>query len=176
MGLHARLLPGQEFSLETQDLQGSKVHLGGKGAIRVIELWATWCEPCSKADEVVRRISTRFPEVRAIGVSVDTDPATAQEFIASGNRSTESVHLPGGMAAAKRFLGVTALPFLLVLDREGRVVGTTVGYTVFLESKLAKWIQVAAGDLTASTDQGERNASSMSAQSMSAEPSIHSPR
>ena len=102
----------------------------GKGRVTVVDFWATWCAPCRVS---MPRIQEVWREYAPRGVdlySVDTDDpgadreAQVKEFLLS-NGLTFPVVLDDG-TASKAF-SVAALPTMLVLDRDARVVWNHTG-------------------------------------------------
>jgi thiol-disulfide isomerase/thioredoxin len=101
-----------------------------KGRVTVVDFWATWCAPCRVS---MPRIQEVWREYAPRGVdlySVDTDDpgadreAQVKEFLLS-NGLTFPVVLDDG-TASKAF-SVAALPTMLVLDRDARVVWNHTG-------------------------------------------------
>ncbi len=68
----------------------------------LIDFWASWCNPCRVFSPVVDEIAEEIPGVKVGKVNVDEEPELAREF------------------------DVMSIP-MLVLFRDGQVVGTSVG-------------------------------------------------
>jgi thiol-disulfide isomerase/thioredoxin len=120
--LHQLVLP---------DLEGRPQPLAQwQGKILVINFWATWCEPCR--DEVpvlVRTQEKRWADgVQIVGIGIDS-PGKIREFA-----RTYRINYPLAVAGLDavditRKLGNRAggLPYTVVLDRSGRLVGSHLG-------------------------------------------------
>src|SRR2546426_7651311 len=101
-----------------------------KGRVTVVDFWATWCAPCRVS---MPRIQTVWREYGPRGVdlySVDTDDpgadreAQVKEFLLQ-NRLEFPVVLDDGSASSA--FSISALPTLLVLDRDAHVVWNHTG-------------------------------------------------
>jgi thiol-disulfide isomerase/thioredoxin len=128
-------------ALSAETLDGTAIPLRGPGPPRLVELWATWCEPCARAAAAARPVLARHPRVRAYAVAVDDDRgAVASHASAVG----EVLVLAGGAADAAR-AGFDRLPTFVALDARGRVVGAVTGLTPNLAAALDRLLRHAEG-------------------------------
>ncbi|MDO9378180.1 MAG: TlpA disulfide reductase family protein [Nocardioidaceae bacterium] len=101
---------------------GPAVSLAGlRGTPTVVNLWASWCEPCRDELPVLARLHERAGDrLRVIGVDYqDGDPAAALELAASAGVSYPSVSDPDG--TLRDALRVVALPQTVFVDADGTV-------------------------------------------------------
>lgn len=105
-----------------RSLTGAPLSLASlQGRVVVLNFWASWCGPCRKELPRLAGLDAELAKSggRVIAVSVDSDPRNAAEFATR--------HAPGmtlyhdGPDGLVRALDVPALPFTLVLDRDGTV-------------------------------------------------------
>lgn len=117
------------FSLER--LQGGQVTLASlRGQVVVIDFWATWCPPCRAEMPWLVQLGKRFESrgVAFVAISEDDPPGQVplvtefarevpglEHFAVLGNPEVESEY------------GVTSLPTLFIIDRQGRLVRQLTG-------------------------------------------------
>ena len=92
-----------------------------RGEVVVVNFWASWCAPCRKElpalDALHREIAKSHG--RVLAVSIDLDPANVRRFV-QRLRLTMPVYHDGPDGLAHE-LDLRALPFTVVLDRDGAV-------------------------------------------------------
>ena len=104
---------------------GRAVRLSGlTGMPTVINLWASWCEPCRKELPLLAKADREYAErVRFIGIDVaDTAPESALRLAQeSGVTYPQLVDRGGRTRAPLRYMG---LPQTVFVDEQGRMVFT----------------------------------------------------
>jgi cytochrome c biogenesis protein CcmG/thiol:disulfide interchange protein DsbE len=96
------------------------------GRPTLVNLWATWCEPCREEMPLLQEAYTRHgQQVRFLGIDVQDDPEAARWFL--DEFGIEYPHAVDSDGALLRALGMRGLPVTLVQDEEGRVIGRQVG-------------------------------------------------
>lgn len=108
--------PGARMSLA--DLKGEAV---------LIDFWASWCGPCTLQAPIVDRVGKKYAGrgLRVVGINVDD---TEEMAIAHARKLGVSypILLDAG-SDAQRAYGVSRLPSLVVVDKEGKVSSFTSG-------------------------------------------------
>ncbi|MDP1563364.1 MAG: redoxin family protein [Pirellulaceae bacterium] len=108
-------LAGQPFSLEKL-----------KGKTVVIHFWATWCEPCKAEFADLQSLHAKYGKdgFEIVSVSVDESKADVEAYLTKNRlpwlHLFEEGGLEGSPLAAQ--LGVIALPTMIMIDREGKVI------------------------------------------------------
>lgn len=109
-----------------QSLEAAKKRAQVEKKVIFLDLWAEWCGPCQALKKNV------FPTSEAQAVLKKVIPLEVMV------EKRDGTPMPEGQALAKKF-HLQAFPSLFILDAQGNVVRTNVGY---LDAKgLAKFIQ-----------------------------------
>lgn len=111
-------LPPLEYRLRTGEPWTSSA---AAGRVLVIDVWATYCQPCRKAFPKLSQLAAAYPDTAiVIGVSVDEEDDVVETFLREvpaafliARDPTQTVQ-SGPLALSK-------LPTLLVVDRRGRI-------------------------------------------------------
>jgi peroxiredoxin len=117
-----------DFTLE--DMHGSKVRLSDfKGKAILLNYWATWCGPCKVEIPIFNELYAEYKDrgLVILGVSVDDDRPTLQEFV-KRTPMTYPVLLAAGQEDVLEAAGpVFGYPTSFYIDRTGAVCGRHVG-------------------------------------------------
>jgi thiol-disulfide isomerase/thioredoxin len=136
--------PAIAFSLKTPD--GKEVTLESlKGRIVVLDFWATWCGPCKLAMPALQKLHERYAgkPVSIIGVNcMEPDSAEAVKYMEK--EKFTYMQLLGGDDLVTAY-GISGIPTLIVIDAQGNVLGSEVGFSPDLEKKLSAEIDKALG-------------------------------
>lgn len=108
-----------------ENLSGDVVTLQSlRGAPVLINVWATWCEPCRHELPVLEKLHARFRErgLRVIALNVDHDqPRESVASFVKRRDLTLDVWIDP-QDRASRALGIATLPVTLLLDARGKVI------------------------------------------------------
>jgi cytochrome c biogenesis protein CcmG, thiol:disulfide interchange protein DsbE len=85
----------------------------------VVNLWATWCQPCRRELPLLDRYASRYPSVSFAGVAIGEQPGDASDMVAQLGITFPQYADPD--AAAADALGVSGLPVTVVVDGDGEV-------------------------------------------------------
>ncbi|MEZ6138462.1 MAG: thioredoxin-like domain-containing protein [Pirellulaceae bacterium] len=100
-----------------------------EGKVVLVDFWATWCVPCMREIPTIRSAYEGLHDqgFEVLSVNMDENLEDAQKFLDNQrfawttHRSADTEALGFKSAFAQR-LGISAIPFMLLVDREGNVV------------------------------------------------------
>ncbi len=133
--------PAPELSF--QDLSGNWVALADfKGKLVLLNLWATWCQPCLKEMPSLEKLQgSREDKLTVAAVSEDRGGKNIVEpFIAKLGLDKVKPYLDPKSAVGHAF-SVRGLPTTLIIDSGGKVVGRVEGAAEWDSDKMAKVLQ-----------------------------------
>ncbi len=103
-----------------------------KGKVIVLNFWATWCGPCKKELPSLSQLSSDLKDknFKMIGISVDDDQATVDNFLNANKLSYTILHEPAGLVS--KYMSVTGqnenvIPQTYIIDKQGKVVEALIG-------------------------------------------------
>jgi thiol-disulfide isomerase/thioredoxin len=119
------------LALSLPDAAGKEQSIGQwRGKVVVVNFWATWCAPCREEMPEFVKAQSEFGSkgLQFVGIAVD-DADKAERL--SKELGLNYPTLIGGYGAVElsKTLGnrLAALPFSIIVDRQGRVVHTQLG-------------------------------------------------
>lgn len=97
------------------------------GRVLLLDFWATWCDPCLAELPNVQQVyrTQHAAGFDIISVSLDRDKTALTDFIAQGEMPWTHVYnadQPRGESVAAKY-GVNAIPFMVLVGRDGRIAG-----------------------------------------------------
>ena len=122
------------------DLQGRSVSLSDlRGQVVLLNIWATWCEPCRQEMPSMQRLNQQMaPQgLKIVAVSIDAAP----------NQPSDGGHAGGDVAAFVREFGITfpvwvdpsgdiqqlyrttGVPESFVISKDGTIIKKVIGAT-----------------------------------------------
>jgi peroxiredoxin len=113
-----------------------------QGQLLVLNFWATWCAPCVEEMPELQKVQQDYAErgVAVVGLGID-NTAAIRRF-----RDEQGISLPllvagaGGSEIARQFGNASgALPYTVLIDREGRIVQARLGR--IREQELRGWLE-----------------------------------
>lgn len=129
------------YQQRLRDGVGNEKDLGAlKGQAVVVNFWATWCAPCVEEIPMFSRVHAEQDGVAFVGLGIDS-PGNVTGFNARFKPSYPLfVAGAAGTELARAFGDASgALPFTVLLDRDGRIVQSRLGKVD--EATLRAWIK-----------------------------------
>jgi cytochrome c biogenesis protein CcmG, thiol:disulfide interchange protein DsbE len=99
-----------------------------RGMVILLNVWATWCEPCRLEMPSMQRLHARFGggAFRVVAVSIDEeDSSRVSRFAEELGITFDILHDRPG--AIQRIYRTTGVPETFLIDREGTIVKKVIG-------------------------------------------------
>lgn len=125
--------PGELPPFTARDLEGNAVPSSQfDGAVRIVDVWATWCPPCRMEIPHFIELTNRYPELKVVGISVDDGPEVVQEYMQEAGVNYTMLMDDGttvqSLAQATSEGAINAIPTTFVVGRDGRIASVHIGY------------------------------------------------
>jgi thiol-disulfide isomerase/thioredoxin len=130
------------------DLTGNTVNLSEfTGKIVLVNLWATWCEPCLREMPSLARMQLRLGDkITVVAVSEDRGGSkTVEPFIDKLELKSIKTYLDP-KSTAERAFKVRGLPTSFLIDRQGRILGRVEGAAEWDSPELLDILKSFLGD------------------------------
>ncbi len=130
------LASGEAPPLTGTTLTGSALHLASyRGEPVLVHFWASWCPVCRAMDGVVDAIAG---DHRVITVALQSGEADEiRRYMAEGDLGFTVIPDPDGSIAGR--WGVPGVPASFVLDPEGRIAYSTIGFSTETGLRARLW-------------------------------------
>ena len=126
------LLAGGEFTLSQH-----------RGTVVVLNFWASWCPPCVAKMPSTQASSENFgDQVIFLGINIGESLDLVQEFIEEGGY-TFPIGLDEGRVIHGDLYPSPGIPFTVVVDRDGVIVGELIGWNDDIAEELYAMIESA---------------------------------
>lgn len=99
-----------------------------RGKVVYVDYWASWCVPCRKSFPWMNEMQARYKDkgLVIVAISVDTDAAAAERFLAKTPANFIVAYDPASVTADA--LDLPGMPTSFLLDRKGEIVWRHVGF------------------------------------------------
>ena len=110
-----------------------------RGQVVLVDVWATWCEPCRDALPLYQDLHTEFAPrgLEVITINVDSEPSAIDLFLESAKVSLPVLRDPDAHFAEPN-LKVKLMPTAFLIDKQGVIRFVHEGFD---EGELSTWLQ-----------------------------------
>ena len=131
-----------DFTLPAVD--GSMVSMSDySGKVVLVDFWATWCPPCLEMIPILSKLHKKYSDkgLVILGVSLDNEGLGMLGTFVHENMIPYKVVM-GDKKIGRAFGGVSSIPTLYLVDRDGRLVRKLTGYHSYaqLEEQVKKYL------------------------------------
>lgn len=98
-----------------------------RGRPLIINVWASWCDPCRAEMASLDRLAWTEPahHFSIIGISTDDDAAQAKEWLKASNATINQ--FIDTRLQMENMLGASRIPLTVLVDADGRIVDKIYG-------------------------------------------------
>ena len=120
--------------------------------LTVIDFWATWCSPCTKALPKLNELYHKYQDkgIRFIGLNIDSpkNNAKIKPFVKAHKITYPVLKDPNSQLASR--LNITSVPTLLIINSKNEIVYRHQGYRTgdekIVEDELKKLLGVSLNE------------------------------
>ncbi|MGL6225386.1 MAG: TlpA family protein disulfide reductase [Thermoguttaceae bacterium] len=127
-------LPGNPMPFVGVTPNGTKINSNDfKDKVVLVDFWASWCQPCLASIPVLKDLYKKYrgQGFEIVGVNVDNTPQDLQKYvdkeIIPWTQICDSSLSEKGGKKISDYYGVTELPTLILIGKNGKVVATDFG-------------------------------------------------
>ncbi len=103
-------------------IQGNMALAQTKGAVVILDFWATWCGPCRSTMPMLEKLANKYGDRGLRILSVNTEgTGAAAKARAMVDRLAPSVELMMDTGEGSTLFNVTSIPHMLVIGRDGTI-------------------------------------------------------
>ncbi|RYF52075.1 MAG: TlpA family protein disulfide reductase [Cytophagaceae bacterium] len=113
------------FTFTAKGLNGKAISLSNyKGKVVLMDFWATWCGPCVAGLPELKSAYDKYHSkgLEVVGISLDEDKKALTSFIKARKMPWPQIFDgKGWKSAVPGVYGVKAIPFLLLIGKDGKI-------------------------------------------------------
>ncbi len=115
------------------------------GKVVIIDFWATWCRPCQDAVKSINELYENYHAdgLEVIGISIDRNKNAKDLDKVKAFVERKGIKYPVGSSTYELLTeyGISAIPFAILLDKNGDVIKLFRGYSVPAEAVMEREVK-----------------------------------
>ncbi|OOZ39548.1 redoxin [Solemya pervernicosa gill symbiont] len=132
--------PAPDFTLKSSSGENLKLS-EYRGNVVMINFWASWCAPCRQEMPLIDALHQRYEKLgfTVLGINVDSDSSAAIKWL-----KEQPVSFPilfDSENSVSQGYQVAAMPSTVMVDRDGKIRFTHLGYQPGLEAEYQQQIR-----------------------------------
>jgi TonB family protein len=150
------------IAFELEDLDGNRVDLQSlKGKVTLLDFWASWCGPCVRELPHIEKLHRDFKDRGLVVLGVNNEEADVARAFVKNKGYTFTSLVDEGREVAMKY-GVSGIPHVFVIGREGKVKWNALGYGPGREIDLRSAVEKALKGVDPSASVSTRTGASVS--------------
>jgi len=129
-----------DFTLSSSTKQNIRL-AEQRGQVIMLNFWATWCNPCRVEIPKLQKIYQQYKNIgfTVLGVNIDKNETKASKM--ARDLGAKFPILFDSSQTVSKLYSIKAMPFTLLIDRDGKVRNIFYGYKPGYEKKYVKAIK-----------------------------------
>lgn len=121
----AKLMEGRPaIDLDVMTRDGKQGKLSDyKGQVLYVDFWATWCGPCMGEMPYFNELSTQYPNIRFVGISVDENEKAWENRLKNGEHGAVTEVICHD-SRTKTGWDITGIPRFLLIDKDFNIISS----------------------------------------------------
>ncbi len=134
--------PLQVSHVKLKDFYLKDIELNKKdGKIKVLNFWATWCQPCKKEMPSLDKLSVKNIKVSIYPINLEKpNQMKTTKFYEDLNIKNLQIYFDPEFKLAKYFK-LRGIPTTILLNKEGKEFARIIGDIDFNDKKFIKWLK-----------------------------------
>ena len=125
----------KDFNLK--DIQLNK----NDGKIKVLNFWATWCDPCRDEMWSLDRLNNVMPEILIFPINLERpNKEKTRKFFNELNLENLEIYFDPEFGLSKKFK-LRGIPTTILLNKDGNEFARIIGKIDFYDIKFQKWLK-----------------------------------
>ena len=120
-------LLGSEMEVFGKTLDGKEVDWESyRGKVVLVDFWATWCGPCLAEIPNLKEAYEKYHDkgFEIVGVNIDDRRFAVDQYLAKNPSPWPHLHQEEEGNALAEHYGVNAIPFIVLVGKDGKVIST----------------------------------------------------